>query len=116
MKRNENELDLIKRYINQELNDQENTLFEQQITNDATLQDDIEKIKLLQKITARHQLRENIRKIQSEKIEQWYADDANNNIELTLNSKPKVRPIWQYVSSGAVAASVLFNAVERIVN
>jgi hypothetical protein len=104
MKRTEEEFEYIGKYLSQRLNATEKADFEALIATDEQWADDVAQVRLLKQIGERQQLRDQIKKIQAEKLVAWQS--------ATDQSTTKVIPmpvrrfnVWRAVGF-SVAASV----------
>lgn len=104
MKRTEEELERINKYLNRQLGVDENTLFESELSTDAELAADVEQLRLLAQVAQRQQLREQIKRIQSEKLTEWQQDDTDSTAKI-IPMPVKRTNFWQ-TGGWASAASV----------
>ena len=104
MKRTEEELERISQYLNRQLNVDENTLFESELSTDAQLAADVEQLRLLAQVAQRQQLREQIKRIQSEKLVEWQQEDTDSTTKV-VPMPVKRTHFWQ-MGGWASAASV----------
>ncbi|MFN8347573.1 MAG: hypothetical protein U0X91_21395 [Spirosomataceae bacterium] len=104
MKRTEEELERISQYLNRQLGVDENTLFESELSTDAQLAADVEQLRLLKQAAERQQLREQIKRIQSEKLTEWQQDDTDSTTKI-VPMPVKRTNFWQ-MGGWASAASV----------
>ena len=104
MKRTEEELERINKYLNRQLGVDENTLFESELSTDAQLAADVEQLRLLAQVAQRQQLREQIKRIQSEKLAEWQQEDTDSTTKI-VPMPVKRANFWQ-MGGWASAASV----------
>lgn len=105
MKRTEEELERISQYLNRQLGVDENTLFESELSTDAQLAADVEQLRLLAQVAQRQQLREQIKRIQFEKLAEWQQEDTDSTTKI-LPMPVKRTNFWQ-MGGWASAASVV---------
>lgn len=106
MKRTEEELERISQYLNRQLGVDENTLFESELSTDAQLAADVEQLRLLAQVAQRQQLREQIKRIQSEKLTEWQQEDTSSTTKI-VPMPVKRFDFWKTGGLAAAASVVL---------
>lgn len=105
MKRTEEELERISRYLNKQLSVDENTRFEAELNTDAQLATDVEQLRLLKQVAERQQLREQIQRIQSKKLAEWQQEDTDSTTKIV--PMPVKRTNFGQMGGWASAASMV---------
>lgn len=127
MKRTEEELERIGKYLNRQLGVEQNTLFEAELNSDAELAEDVEQLRLLTQVAQRQQLREQIKRIQAEKLTEWHREDTDSTARIVpipvkrfdfwktggLASAASVALLIGYFSLSDVSYEPVSMAVER---
>jgi hypothetical protein len=88
--------DQITDFLADKMPENERNNFEKELVQNETLRSEIEKVSLVKKMAERNALREKIKAIQAEKLEEWAGEEK---------TKPR-SPFFRIIGLGAMAASI----------